>query len=158
MLVFRLICAVLLAWAVNWTLSRVEAEVLLQVLPEMATLAPVAAAIVGYFNLAVRQGWGFIVAFANGIWAGVLAIVASGALYMCMRIINGIREQEIREFDHFLSVFGSTFEPMADQLTNLPLIITSLGATAVVGVVSEVIHWLLVRVRQGKGSQSRSST
>ena len=158
MLVFRLVCAVLLAWAVNWSLSRAEAEELLQVLPEMATLAPIAGAAIGYFNLAVRQGWGVIVAFANGIWAGVLAIFASGALYMCVRIVNGIRDREIREFDHFLNVFSSAIEPMLDQLANLPLLITSLGASAVVGFITEIVHWLLVRVRQGKGGQRRSST
>ena len=158
MLVYRLICAFLLAWAINWRLSLSEAETLISVLPEMETLAPIAAAIVGYFNLAVRQGWGMIVAFANGIWAGVLAIVGAGALYMLLRIIIGIRENEIREFDHFLNVFSSAFEPLVDQLANLPLLITSLGTTAVVGVVTEIIHWLLVRVRQGKGGARRRST
>ena len=158
MLVFRLICAVLMAWAVNFSLSRAEADALRQVIPEMQTLAWIAAGIVGYVNLAVRQGWGFIVAFANGIWAGVLAIVGSGALYMLLRIITGIRENEIREFDQFLSVFSSAFEPLVEQLANLPLLITSLGATAVVGVVTEIIHWLLVRVRQGKGGARRRST
>ena len=158
MLVFRLVCAVLMAWAVNFSLSRAEAVTLLQVLPEMKTLAWIAAAIVGYFNLAVRQGWGIIVAFANGIWAGVLSIAVSGALYMCVRIVNGIRAQEIDDFDAFLNAFSAAFDPMIQQLVNLPLLITSLGATAVVGVITEVVHWLLVRVRQGKGGQSRSST
>ena len=131
---------------------------MLLALPDMQFLGPLAGAVVGYFNLAVRQGWGFIVAFANGIWAGVLSIAVSGALYMCVRIVNGIRAQEIDDFDAFLNAFSAAFDPMIQQLVNLPLLITSLGATAVVGVITEVVHWLLVRVRQGKGGQSRSST
>ncbi len=157
MLVFRILCAILLATAVNWSLSRSEAESLLQTLPEMSTLAPLAAAIVGYFNLAIRQGWGFIVAFANGIWAGVLSIFVSGALYMTMRVVHGLQTNEIRDFDQFLNVFSNTIEPLVAELVNVPLVVVSLGACAVAGVVTEVIHWVLVRYRHGKGSQRPSS-
>ena len=82
MIVFRIVCAILLAWAVNWSLSRDEAAEMLKVLPDMLVLGPVAGAIIGYVNLSVRQGWGFIVAFANGVWAGVLAIL----LYLAMGV------------------------------------------------------------------------
>ncbi|MEO1472285.1 MAG: hypothetical protein AAFV86_24930, partial [Pseudomonadota bacterium] len=82
MLTFRVICAVLMAWAVNWVMSRPEAVPLISELPIMATIGPIAAAGVGFVNLASRQGWGVVVAVANGVWAGLLSIVVSGVLYM----------------------------------------------------------------------------
>ena len=151
MLVFRIICAVLLAWAINAGLSRPEASSLLQEVPEMLTFLPLAAALVGYFNLAVRQGWGFIVAFANGVWAGVLSIVGASVLYLAAVLVRDIRENSIKDFDQFLQRLSSTSEPLIEQLLNLPLMIVLLGATAVVGVVTEVLHWVLVRFRQRKG-------
>lgn len=156
MLVFRILCAILVAWAVNWTLSREEAENLLRELPEMETLGPIAGAIVGYLNLAVRQGWGFVVAFANGVWAGVLAIVLSGVFYMIASIVDAIQSQVLKSFDDFLTVFGQNVQPLIDELINPPLLVVSLGATALIGVVTEVIHWLLVRVRQRKGQSSNT--
>lgn len=151
MLVFRVLCAILMAWAVNWSMSRDEAAELLQSLPEMATLAPIAAALVGYFNLSVRQGWGFIVAFANGVWAGVLAIILAGVLYMVLVIVQGIRTNLIKNFDNFLNVFSDSVQPLLTEVANVPLVTVSLGASAVVGVVTEIVHWLLVRVRERNG-------
>lgn len=131
---------------------------MLETLPELSSLliAPLSAAFVGFFNLAVRQGWGFIVAFANGIWAGVLSIFVSGTLFMTLKIIEGLQANEIRDFDQFLQKFSSEIEPMAAELSNIPLVIVSLGACAVAGVVTEVIHWVLVRFKQGRGGTSSS--
>ncbi|MEM7423415.1 MAG: hypothetical protein AAF334_06805 [Pseudomonadota bacterium] len=155
MLLYRIICAILMAWGVNWSLSRDEADLMLKVLPEMATLSPVAAAFVGYFNLAVRQGWGFIVSFANGIWAGVLAILLSGVLFVVARMAQGIQTDNVQSFDNFLAVFSSTMQPLLDEVANVPLLTVSLGASALIGVVTEVIHWVLVRMRQRKGGGQR---
>jgi hypothetical protein len=157
MLVFRILCAILIAWAVNWALSRPEAEDLLRELPEMETLGPIAGGIVGYLNLAVRQGWGFVVAFANGVWAGVLAILLSGVFYMIAAIIKAIQTQVLKDFDDFLTIFSQNVDPLIDQLINPPLVLVSLGATALIGVVTEVIHWLLVRVRQRKNKPGDSA-
>ena len=154
MLVFRIICAVLMAWSVNIALSRPEAVVMLQTLPEMTTFAPIAAAIVGYFNLAVRQGWGFIVAAANGIWAGVLSIFLSGVLFMIVKIIEAFQTNVIRTFDNFMSVFSEMSQPLLEEVLNMPLLVVSLGITALVGVATEVLHWILVRMRQRKGGQA----
>ncbi|MEM1299917.1 MAG: hypothetical protein AAGH68_11630 [Pseudomonadota bacterium] len=150
MIVFRIICAFLLAWAVNWSLSRPEALQMIQELPELAIYSLLSALAVGYFNLAVRQGWGVIVAFANGVWAGVLAIFLAGTIHMCVELVRGLRSGVVKSFENFLTLFGEAVEPLLDQLTNLQLLIVSLGATAVVGVVTEILHWLLVRLRQGK--------
>ena len=153
MIVFRIVCGILMAWAVNWSLARSEAVEMLRELPDMTLLGPVAAAIVGYINLSVRQGWGFIVAFANGIWAGVLSILLSGVLFMVVEIVRAINTNVIRTFDNFLGVFSSLIQPLLDAVANIPLLTVSLGATALVGVVSEVIHWALVRMRSKKSKQ-----
>lgn len=139
-----------MAWAVNWALSRPEAQQMLQAIPEMETLGPIAGATVGYFNLAVRQGWGFIVAFANGIWAGVLSIILAGIFDISFVAIEGMRTNTVKNFENFMTLFGETTRPMLDEVANVPLLVVSLGATAMVGVVTEVIHWLLVRVRSKK--------
>lgn len=154
MILFRILCAVLLAWAVNWSLARPEAQELVRSVPELTVLAPLAAAMVGYFNLAIRQGWGVIVAFANGVWAGVLAIFLTGTIHMSIILVQNLRGGIIQSFNDFLTVFGETVEPLVAQLGNLQLLIVSLGATSVVGVVTEVLHWLLVRFRQGKTGPS----
>jgi hypothetical protein len=157
MLIFRIMCAILVAWAANWALSRPEADALNQTVPEMQYLGPLAGAAVGFFNLAIRQGWGFVVAFANGIWAGVLAIFVAGVFYMTIALFQGFQTDLIRDFDGFVRYFGELVDPLIQQLINPPLLIVSFGATAVVGVVSELIHWLLVRVRQRKESRSGAS-
>ena len=157
MVVFRITCAILMAWAVNWSLARPEANELLGTLPEMLVLGPIAGGIIGFINLAVRQGWGFIVAFANGVWAGVLSILLSGVLYLIVAIVQAIRTNVVRTFDNFLSVFGSLIQPLIDSVTNVPLLTVSLGAAALVGVVTEVIHWVLVRFKARKGGRRTSS-
>ncbi|MEM9138796.1 MAG: hypothetical protein AAGB15_03110 [Pseudomonadota bacterium] len=139
-----------MAWAINWALSRPEGEALLAALPEMRSLGPIAGGAVGYFTLAVRQGWGFIVAFANGIWAGCLAIIVSGVFYLISKLVEAGRSNLIQDFETFMAVFGQNFRPLFDEVLNVPLLVVSLGAAAIVGVVTEVVHWLLVRVRTKK--------
>lgn len=153
MIIFRIVCAILLAWAVNWSLSRDEAAELVRELPDMLFLGPIAGAVIGYINLSVRQGWGFIVAFANGVWAGVLAIILSGVLFLIVAVINEISNSPERTFDNFLAIFGSKMQPLLDSVVNIPLLTVSLGAAALVGVITEVIHWVLVRMRARKGGQ-----
>jgi len=158
MLVFRIICAILMAWAVNWALSRPEAQDMLTALPEMRTLGPLAAATIGYFNLAVRQGWGFIVAFANGIWAGMLAVLLSGVFHVFVFLARAFQANLIRSFESFVTLFGETASPLFDEVANVPLLIVTFGATAIVGVVTEIVHWLLVRMRSRKTQRSNSQT
>jgi len=151
MLVYRLICALLMAWAVNLALSRPEGQPMLEAMPHMQTLSMIAAGIVGYFNLAVRQGWGFIVGFANGIWAGVLSILVTGVLAVVFTMVQMMRENIVQDFDDFLVYFWEIVDPLLQELPNVPLLVVSLGSTAVVGVITEIIHFLLVRVRGEKG-------
>ena len=153
MIVFRIVCAILMAWAINWALSRSEAAEMLRELPDMALFGPVAGAVIGFVNLAVRQGWGFIVAFANGVWAGVLSILLSGVIHVVVEIVRAINTNVIRTFDNFLSVFGTFVEPLWEAVVDVPLLTVSLGAAALVGVISEVIHWILVRMKTRKTGQ-----
>lgn len=151
MLIFRIICAILMAWAINWVMSRPEADPLLAELPEMAAVGPLAAAIVGFVNLATRQGWGVVVAVANGVWAGILSIVLSGVLYMTWILWSDIAEGFIKDFASFMRTTSSEVKPLFEEVVNFPLIILTITATSVLGVFSELLHWTIVRMRRNRG-------
>lgn len=150
MLTFRIICAVLMAWAVNWVMSRPEAVPLLSALPLMATIGPLSAAVVGFINLASRQGWGVVVAVANGVWAGLLSIVVSGVFYMIYTVGDAILKGYIRDFGSFMRVSSAEIEPLFELVVNVPLVILTITATSVLGVFSEFLHWALVRMRRNR--------
>lgn len=152
MLAFRIICAGAVAWAVMWVLAQPQAAPLLRALPDMAILAPIAGCYVGAFNLAVRQGWGLVVALANGVWAGILSAFASGILYMSVVMARGVAEGEIGGLGGFFDRFGDTLELLLAALSDAGLLMVSLGATAVAGVLTEIVHWLMVRVRRWQRS------
>lgn len=150
MLTFRIMCAVLMAWAVNWVMSRPEAVPLLSELPLMATLGPVAAAAVGFVNLASRQGWGVVVAVANGVWAGLLSIVVSGVLFMVVVVGEQVLSGAIDDFEAFLRVSSTEVEPLFETVVNVPLIILTVTATSVLGILTELLHWVMVRLRRSR--------
>jgi hypothetical protein len=156
MLLYRVLCMVLLAWAMNWALARPEAEALVRELPEMQALGPLAAAFVGFASLSARQGWGVVVAIANGVWAGALSILVAGTLYMLFMLTQAARDGLITDFDRFVAIFSDTVEPLIEQAASLPLLIVSLGAAAIIGVISEFLHWLLVRFR-GKAQRGKAT-
>ncbi|MDT8345194.1 MAG: hypothetical protein RQ752_12290 [Thermohalobaculum sp.] len=149
MLLFRMICAVLMAWAVNWVLSRPEALPVIETLPVMAVISPIAGAMVGFFNLASRQGWGLIVAVANGVWAGILSILVAGTVYALVRGFN-IATGPIDTFDSFVRNMESEITPLFDLVLNFPLLTLTITATAVLGVATEMLHWALVKLRKNK--------
>ena len=148
MLVFRVICAVMVAWAINLVLARPEAALLVEEIPQMIVIGPIAGAVVGFFNLAKRQGWGLIVSVANGMWTGVMAIGLAGFIYLSMRMFNVVWHNLIKDFEAFLRVLGSEAEPLIVVSTDFRLIGITVGATAVTGVISEILHWTLVRLRR----------
>jgi len=148
MLIFRLICAVLVAWAMNWVLARPEAAVLIAEVPEMIFIGPIAGAVVGFFNLAKRQGWGLIVSVANGMWTGVLAIALAGFIYVSMRMANTVMHNLINDFEAFLRVLGQESRPLVELTTDYRLIGLTIGTTALTGLLSEILHWGMVRVRR----------
>ncbi|MEO0819636.1 MAG: hypothetical protein AAF074_04325 [Pseudomonadota bacterium] len=150
MLIFRIICAVLMAWAINWVMSRPEADSLLVALPIMGTIGPLAGAVVGFVNLASRQGWGVVVAVANGVWAGLLSIVLSGVFYVVYVSLLALFDGIIQEFADFMRVISSEIQPLFDLVVNIPLVILTITATSVLGVFSELLHWTLVRIRRNR--------
>ncbi len=151
MLVFRMICAVMVAWAINLVLARPEAAVLIAEVPQMIVIGPIAGAVVGFFNLAKRQGWGLIVSVVNGMWTGVLAIALSGFIYLALRMFNVVWHNLIKDFEAFLRVLGSEAQPLVELTTDYRLIGLTVAATAVTGLISEILHWTLVRLRRYRG-------
>jgi hypothetical protein len=150
MLVFRVICAVMVAWAINLVLARPEAAVLVAEVPQMVYIGPIAGAVVGFFNLAKRQGWGLIVSVVNGMWTGVMTIGLAGFIFLTVRMVGYVMYQ-IQDFDAFLRILGSEAEPLIEISSDYRLIGITVAATAVTGILSEVLHWTLVRLRRYRG-------
>jgi len=148
MLLFRAICALLMAWAINYALSRPEASALLLEVPEFTTVGPIAGAAIGFVSLSTRQGWGLVVAIANGIWAGVLSLALASMLYVIVKLAPAFARGLVTDFEGFLRVAGSALEPLMLFALDFSLILTIIGATAVVGVLSEILHWTLVKLRE----------
>lgn len=153
MLVFQLICAVVVAWAVNWVMGQPVAANLLEEVPEMAYIAPIAGAIVGFMALAKRQGWGLIVAAANGLWTMILTVAAAWILYLGVTLLDHLVHGLIDDFENFLRILGAETRPLAEGWVDLRLAGVLLGATVVAAVVTEVLHWLLVRLRRMRGEE-----
>ena len=151
MLVFRMICAVMVAWAINLVLARPEAAVLVAEVPQMIYIGPIAGAVVGFFNLAKRQGWGLIVSVANGMWTGVMTIGLAGFIYLTMRMLNVVMSNMVKDFEAFLRVLGSEATPLVEISTDIQLIAITVGAVTVTGIISEILHWTLVRLRRYRG-------
>ncbi len=148
MLVFRVICAVMVAWAINLVLARPEAAVLVAEVPQMIYIGPIAGAVVGFFNLAKRQGWGLIVSVANGMWTGVMTIGLAGFMYLAMHMINVVVHNMVKDFEAFLRVLGSEAAPLVEIATDIRLIAITVGAVTVTGVISEILHGIMVRLRR----------
>jgi hypothetical protein len=156
MLVFRLICAVMVAWAMNWALRGPEAVFLQRDLPEFVILGPIAGALVGWMNLAKRQGWGMIVAIANGMWAGFLSLLLTGAMYVGMTSLNGAPASNM-DVEQVFALMSANTVLVVDGLSSLALMIVCLGSTALVGIVTEVVHWAMVKMRRARGVRARNT-
>jgi hypothetical protein len=153
MIVFRLICAIMVAWAINWVLARPEAAVLIEDVPEMVTIGPIAGAVVGFVALAKRQGWGLIVSVVNGGWTGLLTVALSGFMYLAFRMWDSLSHNLIKDFEHFMRILNSEAQPLIERLQDYPLILITLGVCAIAGFASEILHWCLVRIRRARGEE-----
>ena len=153
MLMFRLICAFVVAWAVNWVMGQPVADNLLELVPEMEYIAPLAGAIVGFVALATRQGWGVIVAVANGLWTMLLTIAGSWLIFLTLKLSDHILHGLIANFEHFLRILGSEAQPLAEGWIDLRLLGMTLAATVVAGLITEFLHWLLVWLRRTRGDE-----
>jgi len=153
MLVFRIVCAIMVAWAINLVLARPEAAVLIGEIPEMLVIGPIAGAMVGFFNLTRHQGWGLIVLVVNGIWTGVMVIALSSFIYLSIQMFGVVWHNIIKDFEAFLRVLGSESVPLIETLTNFRLIGLIVGATAVTGIISGILNWTMVRLRRYRGEE-----
>ena len=149
MLHFRIVCAILMAWAANWAFGQPDAVPLLEEIPEMEYFGVGCAAWVGIFSLSRRQGWGMVVALANGVWAGFLSIVLAGFVYIFYMGMSTIGVAG--SFERWLQVLQGDLEPLFEQMLNFPLMLKMIIASAVVGVVTEAIHWALIRLKKNRG-------
>ena len=122
-------------------------------IPQMIYIGPIAGAVVGFFNLAKRQGWGLIVSVVNGMWTGVMAIALAGFMYLAMRMFNVVWHNLINEFDDFMRVLGQEAQPLIERSTEFRLIGLTVAATAVTGILSEILHWTMVRLRRYRGDE-----
>jgi hypothetical protein len=151
MLMFRAICAVVVAWAVNWVMGQPVAANLLELVPEMQYIAPAAGAIVGFFALAKRQGWGIIVAAANGLWTMIMTVGIAWLIFLTITVGDHVAHGLIADFENFLRILGYEAAPLAEGWVDLRLVGAMLGATVVAGLGTEVLHWILVHIRRMRG-------
>lgn len=151
MLMFRAICALVVAWAVNWVMGQPVAANLLELVPEMQYIAPIAGAIVGFFALAKRQGWGIIVAAANGLWTMIMTVGIAWLIFLTITLGDHLVHGLIADFENFLRVLGYEAAPLAEGWVDLRLVGVMLGATVVAGLGTEVLHWILVHIRRMRG-------
>ncbi|MGF1446619.1 MAG: hypothetical protein ACFBRM_10520 [Pikeienuella sp.] len=157
MLVFRLICGLFVAWAVNWAFSRPEAELVREEMPEFIAIAPFAGALVGFVNLAKRQGWGGIVAIANGMWAGFLTLVLTSVVFTFSVTVDSMAKIGDTDTAFLFKVISESVALVIDTVGSFPLLVLLIGSTAVVGIVTELIHWALVKLRKRRGVKDRNT-
>lgn len=157
MLLFRSLCAVIVAWAVNWVIGQPVAATLLELVPEMRVIAPLAGALVGFVALAKRQGWGFVVALANGLWTMILTVGAAWLIFLMVTVFDHLAHGLISSFENFLRILGSETRPLAEGWVDVRLAGVLLGATVVASLVTEALHWILVRLRRERGEDDEAS-
>ncbi|MGR3716188.1 MAG: hypothetical protein ACU0B1_05525, partial [Thermohalobaculum sp.] len=72
-------------------------------------------------------------------------------MYLTMRMVNVIAHNMIKDFDAFLRVLGGEAVPLIEISTDFRLIGITIGAVAVTGIISEILHWIMVRLRRYRG-------
>jgi hypothetical protein len=154
MIIFRVICAVLIAWAIKLVLARPEAAILLGEVPEMAVIGPIAGAVAGAMYLPRRRGGGVIVMTIGGAWTGVLTIALAAFAYLTIQMSSAVTHGLVRDFENFLRILGTEAKPLIETLPNVRLIGMIVGASAVMGLVSEVVFWFLERIRRLRGIEA----
>lgn len=157
MLLFRTLCAVIVAWSVNWVMAQPVSANLLELVPEMHVIAPLSGAVVGFMMLAKRQGWGFVVALANGLWTMIMVVAVSWLIFLVVTLFDHLVHGLIDDFENFLRILGSETRPLAEGWVDIRLAGVLLGAAVVASVVTEALHWILVRLRRLHGEDDEES-
>lgn len=153
MIGFRLVCVVLAAWAMSWAVARPEAALVLEEVPEMRFIGPIAGAVVGLIMLPKRAAFGVVASTLNGVWAGAIAIVLSGFIFLTMKVLDAVHHNLIKDFNAFMRIVGQEADPLIEFGINLRLIAVTVGATAVAGLVAALVRMLLIRLRKFRGEE-----
>lgn len=148
MIFYRLICGACVAWITNWTLRRPEGAFLIEECSEMLVIGPLVGLAVGYLILANRQGLGIINGTLNGFYAGILTIVLSGIIYTSYRVAGPILYGLVDDFRAFLRILYYEADPLFESLKNLRLIGLTLGTATIVGAITEMLQWGMVKFRR----------
>lgn len=148
MIFYRLICALCVAWAMNWVLRRPEGAFLAEEASEMLVIGPAVGIAVGYLILANRQGLGMINGILNGFWTGILTVSLSGFVYLTYRVSDPIFHNLVDDFRAFLRILYYEADPLFESLKNLRLVGLTVGTTTIIGVITELLQWGMVRFRR----------
>ena len=65
-----------------------------------------------------------------------------------LKMFGVVSHNLVKDFEAFLRVLGSEAGPLIETMNNYRLIGLTIGTTAVAGLLSEVLHWFLVRMRR----------
>ena len=85
-------------------------------------------------------------------------VLVAGFFYLVAINYEAMGKNQLENFDDFMLIMREAVGPMISSAAHVPLLVVSLGATAMVGAVSEVIHYLLVRMRSKKTKPGESKT
>lgn len=151
MLLFRAICAASLM--LGFYVAHLIDPGTEQQLRYMPTIALVTAGMVGFGNLATRQGWGLIVAVVNGLWAGLATIVLASVAFVAVHMVAELYAIGGVTFPVFLETFDATIADLLGQAYEVRNLLVHLVICVAVGVVTEIVHWLLVHVRHARAAR-----
>ena len=148
MIFYRLICGICVAWVINWVLRRPEGAYLVQECVEMLVIGPLIGLAVGYLLLAHRQGMGIINGTLNGFYTAVVTVVVSGIVYLSYRVSDPILHGLVDDFRAFTRILYYEALPLFESLKNLRLIGLTLALTTIVGTLTELLQWGMVKFRR----------
>lgn len=149
MILLRIFCAAMTAWAFNWALGRPVAEPLIGEYPRLAVYGPIGAALVGFFILGKRAGNGLAVGVANGIWTAFVSIIAAIVLYLAGYM--AVNMVVIDSFEDFLRILADEAAPLLSAWARPLLVGLVVAGGAVAGLVTEILHWALTKAREARG-------
>lgn len=148
MILYRLMCAILLAWAVNVSLGRPQAEVFITEVDKMLTIMPISAGLVGYFYLGKRQGKGLVIGLANGAWSGILTTMVAVFMYLTVRMWSNLMHGLIEDFEEFMRILGLEMKPLVETMPNIPMLAVIAGISILAGGATEVLHWCFAYLKR----------
>jgi hypothetical protein len=68
-----------------------------------------------------------------------------------MQMSSAVTHGLVRDFENFLRILGTEAKPLIETMPNLKLIGMFVGATAIAGLVCELVFWVLRQIRRLRG-------